>query len=156
MGNGKSDSFLDKILFSSSACLPEKLETIECSLLNPLINSHHDLLISSFVIPDEAPEASTDENVVAPLIDNNRVKVIWSEDGIERYQSLVVPQLSRLRELWLSSPSKSSTSLLLQSTNNVLNTCASLTNRTVPLDQKAGTRSTTKHQSLLSSLRKLF
>ena len=104
IGNGKSDSFLGKILFSSSACHPEKLQNIECSLLNPLINSHHDLLISSFVIPDEAVEASTDENVVAPLIDNNRVKVTWSEDGIERYQSLVVPQLSRLRELWLSSP----------------------------------------------------
>jgi hypothetical protein len=50
------------------------------------------------VIPDEAVEASADENVVAAVIDNNRVKVIWSED--ECYQSSVMPQLYRLRELY--------------------------------------------------------
>ena len=65
---------------------------------------------------------------------NDRVKVLWSDEGIEEYQRLVLPHLSRLQELWLPSPSRSSSSLLLDSTNNLLASCASLSNRTIALD----------------------
>ena len=134
VGDGKSDSFLDRILFSGSAAHQEVLRTIECCLTNPLLKSHHDLLVSEFFIPDEEIEDSTDDNIVAPTIPNSRVKVIWSDDGIEEYQALVIPQLARIQEQWLSSPSRTTVSLLLESTNNVLISCAAVTNRTIRLN----------------------
>jgi hypothetical protein len=156
VGNGKSDSFLDKILFSSSALKPETLQTIECGQTNPLVDSHHDLLVSSFEIPDEANEDSTDVKVTAPVIENKRVKVIWSDAGIQEYQSLVLPHLSRLQELWLSSPSKSCTGLLLQSTYNVLNACAALTNKTIPLDQNSVPRPVKTPKAVIKSQKALL
>ena len=156
LGGGKSDSFLDKILFSKSVSHFETLQTIECSLSNPLINSHHDLLISKFEILHCAAVDSTDENVTAPLVINNRVKVLWSDDGIEAYQALVLPQLVRLQDLWLSTPSKSSTSLILQSTNNVLTCCAAKTNNTQRLDQNHSPRSTKTPKAVIKSQKALL
>ena len=137
VGYGKSDSYLDKILFSGSVEHQETLKHTECSLSNPLVNSHHDLLVSEIVIPDiETEDTTTAENIVAPTIENNRVKVIWSDDGKRQYQDLVAPHLSRLQELWLSSSSRTSISLLLESTNNLLIYCAAKSNRTVALNSK--------------------
>ena len=50
-GNGDSDSHLDKLLYSSDSTLPEKVLKIICKLDNPLIESHHDIIISSFGLP---------------------------------------------------------------------------------------------------------
>ena len=134
MGNGKSDSNLDRIMYPSSAASPEFIDRIVCKLHNPLINSHHDLLLSAFSIQSEDLPSASIENVVAPIIENKRQKVIWSDAGIEDFQSLVVPHLKRLQELWLSqSPSKTTLSLFLESTNNVLTTCAGMTNQTINL-----------------------
>ena len=156
LGGGKSDSFLDRLLFPRSASYFEILQTIECSLSNPLINSHHDMLISKFNVLNCAAEDSTDENATAPLVENNRVKVLWTDDGIDAYQALVIPQLVRLQDLWLSSPSKSSTSLILQSTNNVLVRCAAETNKTQRLDQLYSPRSTKTPKAVIKSQKALL
>ena len=68
---------------------------------------------------------------------NKRLKVFWSDSGIEEYQNIVVPHLLRLQDLWLSSSSRTSSSLLLEATNNALTSSALLTNKTIALD---GTR----------------
>ena len=51
LGGGNSDSFLDKILYSSSLPSPEVLLKIFCKLEDPLINSHHDLILSTWKLP---------------------------------------------------------------------------------------------------------
>ena len=73
-------------------------------------------------------------NVVAPLVKNKRLKVLWSDDGVHDYQNLVCPHLSRLQELWLVDPTRNSIKLLLESTNSLLTSSAALTNKTFPLN----------------------
>ena len=85
LGNGRSDSFLDRILFSDNAHKHETVSHIECKLENPLNDSHHDLIISSWHFLNESTEISTDENIEAPLVDNKRVKVLWTDHGIDMY-----------------------------------------------------------------------
>ena len=137
LGNGQSDSFLDRILFSDSVLHQEILLDILCKNLNPLVDSHHDVIISSWSLPVERAENVSGGNIVAPRIENNRLKVGWSDEGIAEYQKMVVPHLTRIQELWLTSPSKTSVSLLLESTNNLLTSCAERTNKTFPLDKSS-------------------
>ena len=138
LGGGRSDSNLDKLLTSDSENNHESLKDIICKLENPLIESHHDIIISAWSVPAcDASGKKNDENIEAPIIQNDRCKVLWTEDGISSYESLVAPQLARIQELWSSSCSKTSMSLLLESTNKILNSCAALTNQTIALDQSA-------------------
>ena len=131
---GRSESFLDRILFTSSLSQPEVLKTIHCKLAEPFINSHHDMLITTWSVPSMKTPATSTDNIVAPKVENNRHKVIWSDSGIEAYQELVIPHLSRLQELWLHSSSRTSSSLLLEATNNVLSSSALKTNKAIPLN----------------------
>ena len=134
LGAGKSDSYLDRILFSESLQHPESVSSIECKLENPLVDSHHDILVTRFILPTVSEEvADTKDHKVAPVIPNNRLKVVWTDEGIEDFQKLVAPELSRIQNLWLSTPTRTSMSLLLESTNNILISCASSTNRTISL-----------------------
>ena len=134
LGDGKSDSYLDRLLFPACMTHHEVVKKIECKLSNPLVNSHHDVIISNWFIPTEVPPNQSEENIVAPTAANKRLQVICSDSGIQDYQDLVVPQLERIQNLWLASPSKSSVSLLLSSSNNILTSCAAMTNRTLPLN----------------------
>ena len=135
VGAGQSDSYLDRILFSGSVRHQEVIKSIECKLTNPLVDSHHDVLISEWLLSKEEDVDTSFENIVAPIAENDRQKVLWSDTGIQEYQNLVLPHLTRIQNLWLSSPSKTSISLLLESTTNILTSCAALTNRTIPLDK---------------------
>ena len=102
---------------------------------NSNIDSHHDLIISTISLPFVEHENTT-YNEKAPKIDNTRIKILWSEDGIEQYQKLVSPVLSSLRDSWLDISSSSSISILLQSTNEVLSTAAKATNKHIKLGDK--------------------
>ena len=51
LGGGNSDSFLDKILYSSSMPSPEVFFKMFCKLEDPLINSQHDLILSTWKLP---------------------------------------------------------------------------------------------------------
>ena len=141
LGNGLSDSNLDRILFSSSLKHLDVLVTIHCKLEDPLIDSHHDLIVSKWELPTVTPEPSSSVNLVAPKVENPRVKILWNDTGIEKYQHLVAPHLLRLQDLWLDSSSKTSVSLLIESTNNVLLKCASLSTQFVRLSNSKRTAS---------------
>ena len=124
LGGGKSDSYLKS----------EVIKNIECKLDNPLIDSHHDLIVSEYEVPNIIENvADSKDNIAAPTVSINRLKVIWSDEGIENYQKLVTPELSRIQNLYLSTPSATLHALLLESTNNVLISAASSTNRAFPL-----------------------
>ena len=163
LGAGKSDSYLDRILFSESLQHPKSVSTIECKLENPLVDSHHDILVSKFFLPNVSDEATdTKDNKGAPLIPNDRLKVLWTDDGIEDYQNLVAPELSRIQDLWLATPTRTSMSLLLESTNNILISCASSTNRTIslkntslPSKPKTPAPSTKSQRALLKQFKEL-
>ena len=130
---GESASFLDRILFSSNI-QPELLKNIHCKLSEPFINSHHDMLISSWSVPHMSVKDSSEDNIVAPKAINKRLKVVWCDAGVEEYQRIVTPHLSRLQNLWLTSPTRSQLSLLLEATNNLLSASAARTNKTISLD----------------------
>ena len=89
------------IVFSSphNSEFPEQLLFIECKLENPLIDSHHDIIISRFQLPkiDAEFDESQEGQVLAPKVVNNRVKVLWSEKGIEDYKNIVEPHLSTVK-----------------------------------------------------------
>ena len=133
MGDGRSDPSLDRILYSKSQQQKEILLSIQCKLTEPLITSHHDLIISCWYLQDQPLEQCT-SSLEAPLVNNKRRKVVWTDDGIEQYQNCVASHLSRIQGLWLKDPTRTSVSLLLQSTNEILTSFASFTNKTVPLD----------------------
>ena len=143
-GQGRSDSNLDKLLSSDDLDCKEKVLRIICKLDNPAIDSHHDMIISTFELPSLTSSVPPKDNIEAPKVENNRRKVIWSDEGVENYQNIVVPELERIQDLWFSSNSSSSKtllSLLCKSTNNILSTSAINTNKTVKLDQKFISRS---------------
>ena len=107
----------------------EDLLEIVCKLQYPSLTLHHDAMISSFsldvtnTVPLEQPLPC------APRVANDRVKVHWSEDGIDAYKYSISDNLTKLRETWLNSSSPSSIAILLRSTNSLLRTCATETNR---------------------------
>ena len=138
VGNGASDSNLDKLVFSNNVQHPESVLAICCKLSNPLVFSSHDPIVSKFVLPRVAAEPPCDDNIVAPKIRNSRRKVVWDEAGIEKYQEIVVPELHRIQQQLLphSVSSKSSAALLFESTNNILVKGAELTNKTFSLCTK--------------------
>ena len=63
MGNGASDSQLDLLLFAGPAAQAEVLSSLTCSLTNPLVASHHDLILSSVLLPPAAPVLSSSDLV---------------------------------------------------------------------------------------------
>ena len=151
VGNGSSDSSLDKFFFSKYLKHPEVLKQIHCKMSNPYIESHHDMILSCWTLPNIPPSQPSKVNDVAPKLENNRKKVMWSDQGIENYQNLVLPHLERVQKLWLSSPTKTSLSLLLESTNNILTKCASATNKTIPLETKSEPKSKATPPAIKSS-----
>ena len=89
----------------------------------------------TFTISKE-PSNKCNDLLTAPKIPNNRQKVIWSDEGIGKYQDIVETQLSEIRKRWLDPLSPTSLSVLLYSTNNILNKAAIDTNKTVTLAEK--------------------
>ena len=156
IGNGASDSCLDQIFFTRNLAHPEKLDRIICKLDHPLVDSHHDILFSTWTLLDEELEYDKTMNIAAPKVNNTRHKVLWSDSGVAAYQELVLPHLVRLQSLWLSSPSKTSVSLLLESTSRALTTCASLTNKTVSLAVSPSVKSRNTPRAVRQSARKLL
>ena len=130
VGHGSYDSNIDIILHSSIAPRKEVVTDILCKLDYPEILSHHDPILSEFALPLQLSEPNLDNLITAPRVDIKREKIIWTEDGISAYHSLVAPQLEKLRERWLDPTSKTSMSVLLDATNKLLDKAAKLTNKT--------------------------
>ena len=132
-GNGGSDSELDILLFSNKEGVNEELVDLLCRQENPLIDSHHDVLVSSCSIPSKPDPVDISENVVAPRIENNRHKIVWSQEGISKYEEITSLLLPGIRTRWLESSSETSMSVLLQATNFLMNQAAAEANKVVPL-----------------------
>ena len=65
----------------------------------------------------------------APRIPIKRIKIRWTDAGADLYRNHVCPALERLRTLWLDSTSMTSISVLIHTTNDVLNKYAMATNK---------------------------
>ena len=132
-GDGKSDSHLDRLLYPCSSSKPEELRHIYCRNEEPLLNSRHDLLVSMFSIrvltQCSSTSSSPSDNLIAPRVQNLRTKIFWSEEGVAAYQELIQHHLHRIQGLWLNPSSKSSMSLLLEATNDIMTGAAALTNK---------------------------
>ena len=142
-GDGKSDSDLDKILFSRNLKFPETVKKILCKLNNPAVDSHHDLILSDFFLPISETATYSPNNITAPKVENCRTKVFWDDAGIEQYQQLVAPELNRVQQLLLPGATDSVTSLSLffKFTNNILSKLANDTNRAINLDKTLNAKS---------------
>ena len=140
-GQGSYDAQLDVLLYQPHAVPPEELSKLVCKLENPLVESAHDLILSTCHLPS-VPTKSTDtsENKSAPKIVNNRVKIIWDNENLPHYQELISDNLARLRETWSNSSSPASVSILLQSTCDVFSSCAAASNKTVKLGKMPKTK----------------
>ena len=140
-GHGASDSELDVLLFSNQRGVREKLLELHCQLLDPQIDSHHDLLLSLCSFPRKKQVPDISKNIVAPKIKNKRCKVFWSENGIAEYETITSRLLPDLRTRWMSSSSQALTSVLLQSTNFLLQQAASVSNKVVSLSSTTAPKS---------------
>ena len=138
MGGGVSDSQLDVILYQAPPHLAESLVKVVCGKENPLISSHHDLIISTFRC-SSVPYNPPPQAMTAPRVPNNRVKVLWDEDGLASYQELLSSALPLLRESLstdLPCQSQTLTSTLLNCSNFALNRAAELSFKTIKLSRK--------------------
>ena len=137
IGTGQFDSDLDVILFTNTPGTSESLHNIICKHQDPLINSHHDLIITSCTIPlAPAPAHNLHQLPLAPKIQNSRQKVLWSEEGVLAYSAAVSGALGDLQARWEDSPSSpASMSSLLSSTYSLLKTTAAATNRVINLGE---------------------
>ena len=134
MGNGDSDSQLDVLLFRGPPAQAESLQRIICGKVNPLISSHHDMVISSLPCPS-VPYIPPPPAIVAPRVPNTRVKVLWNQEGQHQYENLLSSALPLLQHSLLSPDSPSLTSILLDCTNFALNRAAEASFKTLQLSK---------------------
>ena len=139
LGNGSFDAQLDLILCTGPQHPIDTLTSIICKLTNPLVQSHHDVIVTELHLP--LVDVALPEPVIqAPRVPNDRVKIIWEDDNIDDYQNIVCSNLSAIRERWEKLTSPSSISILLSSTNNALSLAAKASNRFVKLGIAAAKR----------------
>ena len=153
LGNGLFDSNID-VLLRSKSCLDESIREIFCRYEYPIIESHHDLILSSFTLPLDPVENPVACSPV-PQIKNDRTKTIWSEENIPLYQELIADNLASLRSRWLNPKSRSSVSLLLKLTTDILSMAAASTNKTIDLSEPRKIRSTQVPLEIRKSHRRL-
>ena len=124
LGNGAFDSALDVILYKNLPSVSEDIISVLCKLDHPLINSHHDIVLSSFSLPPKIVSTESEDLILAPKIPNTRTKIIWDKEGISNYERLVGDNLTRLRDSWCDPDSPASMSILLSSTYSILSSAA--------------------------------
>ena len=154
LGNGAFDSALDVILYKNLPSVSEDIISVLCKLDHPLINSHHDIVLSSFSLPPKIVSTEAEDLILAPKIPNTRTKIIWDKEGISNYERLVGDNLTRLRDSWCDPDSPASMSILLSSTYSILSSAAAATNHTINLgvSKKIKSRQHPEIKSLQKSL----
>ena len=139
MGDGESDSQLDVLLFSGKPAEAESLLSIVCGKENPLISSHHDMVVSTIHCSSAAYIPPTPA-IVAPRVPNNRVKVKWDQDGHHHYENILCSSLPLLQQSLSDTSSPSLTSILLDCTNYALNRAAEMSFKTIKLSSPPSQR----------------
>ena len=156
-GEGSYDSNVDILLHTSSLPTPEALSKILCKLENPLILSHHDIILSNFALPPcpNNPSPGADSLTSAPRLTMTRKRISWSADGASVYAELLSPHLQNIRKRWLDPGSLSSMSILINMTNIAMSSVASLTNKSVTLNKSPTYKSKKIPWPVLRAKRKL-
>ena len=108
-----------------------------------MVNSHHDLILSSFPLIFEPVKSESIGLIQAPKLENTCVKVRWDDSGIDKYKLLVSKSLARLRAQADSDMSANAFSLLLTATNDILSSAAQASNKFTDLSRVSKARSTT-------------
>ena len=151
IGDGAFDSSIDVLLHSRSPLISETLIQTICKYSNPLIQSHHDIILSTFSLaPADIPIPEL--NAPAPKVDNTRLKILWTEEGISNYEEAVGENLVRLRDTWCDPSSPASISILLSATYSLLSSAATLTNKHVNLSVPPKPKP--RHHPLVNALQK--
>ena len=127
-GGGASDSQLDLLLYRGPVAHTETLSSILCSLSNPLVMSHHDVISSKFQLLPHTISPS-EGNISAPQVPNLRVKILWEQKNLPAYESLVSPALSQLRMRWGACSSPTAFSVIFSSTSSILSHAAQSLNK---------------------------
>ena len=117
----------------------------------PEIDSHHDMIVSSVLLPVSIQNILQSDLVQAPRIQNQRHKIVWSEEGIALYQAEVATKLADIRLKWLNPLSKTSLSILLKMTNEILHKAALSSNTSIDLNSKRKNKSKKKPKLVKSS-----
>ena len=134
VGKGEFDSKLDVIIFSNFASTTEEVNEVICKHTNPLVNSHHDLIVSSFFLPVSTPPPPSLNNITAPRVHNDRQKVMWSDEGFALYKDILGSSLVQLRQRWQEAASSPSImSVLLSSTYSLFQVSAASSNSVINL-----------------------
>ena len=115
---------------------------------NLLVESHHDIIISTIELPVKTV-LEKDDLKVAPKVDNVRLKIYWKEEKFQDYQRVLNKKLPSLRKMWSSPSSMSSLSLLLELTSKVMTEAAVSCNSHI----KLGITAPSKKTSLPTSIR---
>ena len=139
VNNGLSDSNIDVLMYSKvtsdgvPSLITETLEKVICGKLNPLVDSSHDILISSLLLPPRLIPPQSSDNIEAPRVSNTKHKVEWSEEGILEYQELLSDSLPGLQEDYCDVHDPEAVSVLLQVTNHIRSSAAKSTNKYLDL-----------------------
>ena len=137
VGEGLFDSNVDVILHSEEPGITESLSEIICKFENGLVESHHDIILTTVSLPLAETSHDTEDLIVAPKIVNCRTRILWDDENIPKYQAAVSRKLVDLRSRWQDPSSKSSISLLLHLTSSLLVDSAKSTNRHLQLGVSA-------------------
>ena len=131
-GSGASDSDLDVLLYGGNGKAYEAVSDIICELQQPLMASHHDLIVSTCSVPHYHPEhVNESENITAPRVPNLRFSTKWSEEGVIEYKQALSPLLSDIRKTWGNTQDKSAVAIILSSTYAAINLAAKVTNKVI-------------------------
>ena len=141
LGEGLFDSEIDLIIQPRHSLYPELITAVHCRNEDPTLDSHHDAISSTFSLPYADAEASEEDLVEAPRINQTRHKILWSETGAQNYQQSVSASLARLRLRWSDPSSRTSLSILHASTNNILRNAAIACNKSINLNEKKESKS---------------
>ena len=136
VGDGLFDSDLDVVLYTNTPGCREVYCSVVCKVQNPLVDSLHDIVFSEFTLPPAPPPPPPSlANITAPKVPNTRQKILWSQEGISKYEAAVSSELARLESTWGESAASSPSSMasLLSSTYSLLCTAAAATNRAINL-----------------------
>ena len=155
VGDGKFDSNIDVLFHTRGDNITETVNKIMCVNENPDISSHHDIICSEFSLPPHAPTTKSSDCIAAPRTSFSRQKIRWTDTGVAEYRSIVGAQLAQLRLTWQNPSSLACTSILMQSTNNILTLAASTTNPCRNLNQKRNIRVTKTPRTILAAQRRL-
>ena len=150
MNGGLSDSSIDVILTSTVTASGhpntqvESLLSIVCSKTCELINSSHDLLITSLDLTSTPVTPPSLDNLVAPKVSDKKHRIVWSEEGIMKYQELLQHTLPSLQSDFSGTLHSGSASVLLHTTNYILSAAAKYTNKSFDISTPRKPKSSSK------------